>query len=482
MKRDFSKALIIQAVFFAVLALLAGFTSAASFEVNSTPIIFRITPDDVAAYNFTIKNNEAVERIYSIGLSSGDATNWIISPSVMKIEALSSESLVLNVFPKSTTGVGYYEIKVIISYQGEEQDIKVPVYLGFEGYYTDYTPNVGLTVSAPEVQDPRESMKVSILTVNRNMLDIKNLTLRVYSSLFSKELNISLGPRKEKTNEFLFDLDPLQAPGVYKLNVEVYYPLTDKIISDSATEFKIDSYSLITPQYRKSSSWFVKTEVITLENIGNYERTKDVSLRMPWYKRMFVRTDTSAEMVRIEGKSYMQWNPSLKPMEVKEVKVTTNYRPLIIAIILIVLIIVVYYAVRSPVILLKEAVVLERDEHGISEIKVKVFIKNRSRKALENITVSDKVPGIMDYVESTNLGSMKPTRITRTSAKGAVLHWDIDKLDAFEERIITYRLKSKLKIVGEMTLPKARVKFTYGSKGRERFVLSPSPMFIGRED
>ncbi len=478
MERDFSKALIIQAVLLIAVVFLSGVAYASTFEVNSTPILFRITPDDVAAYNVTITNNNAVETIFSLDTSSADATNWIITPSSVKVGASSSESFILNVFPKSTTSVGVYEIGVKIARGTDEKLLAIPIYLGFQGYYTDYTPNVGLTVSTPDVQDPRSSMKVSILMTNRNMLDMKNLTLTISSPLFSKQVNTSLGPRKEKTNEFLFDLDPLQAPGVYKVDVSVYYPLTDKIITESETEFKIDTYSLITPQYKKTDKWFIRTETITLENIGNYERSKDVSIRMPWYKRVFVNSNMPTDIVRLDGKSYMQWTPSLKPMEVKTITITTNYRPLMCAIIIIILAIIMYYAVRSPVILLKEAVVQEEDEHGISEMKVKVFIKNRSRKVLESITVSDKIPGITDYIESSTLGSMKPTRITRTSAKGSVLHWDIDKLDAFEERIITYRLKSKLKVVGEMSLPKARVKFTYGGKGKDRFVVSPVPMFV----
>jgi hypothetical protein len=201
---------------------------------------------------------------------------------------------------------------------------------------------------------------------------------------------------------------------------------------------------------------------------------------MPWYKRMFVSSDPSSEVVRMDGKSYLQWNPSLKPMEVKTITVTTNYRPLILIILIIVLALVLYFVLRSPLILLKEASVIEQDEHGISEIKVKVFIKNRSRKMLEQITVTDKVPGITEYMESNTLGSMKPSRITKTTAKGTILHWDLDKLDAFEERIITYKLRSKLKFVGDMALPRTRVKFTYGDGKKEKFVISPQPLFFNR--
>lgn len=484
MKKNISSALSSKALFLTIIILSALLSStavfaASEFNVNVNPVVNRITPDDVAAYNITITNKGDTDRIYSLKLSSGDATNWILSPNSMKVSAGETSSEILNVFPKSTTGVGSYELMLQVAYLSDTEEVPLNLYMNFEGLYLDYTPNVALSVSTVEVQDPRESMKVSVLMRNRNMLDMKNLTLRIKSDMFYKEVNLSLGPRKEFSSEYLFDLEALQSPGIYKIRLELYYPVNDKVVAEAETEFKVDAYSTVTPKYDSSKSWFIRRDIITVENIGNYERTKDISMKMPWFKRMFVSSDADADFVRMEGKSYLQWNPSLKPMEIKTITVTTNYRPLIVIILLLIVALVAYFMLRSPLILLKEAGVVEQDEHGISEIKVKIFIKNRSRKALEQITVTDKVPGITEYVESNNLGSMKPSRMTRTTAKGTILHWDLDKLDAFEERIITYKLKSKLKFVGDMALPRTRVKFVYGN-GKERFVISPQPLFFNR--
>lgn len=481
MNRGCSKILIFQlALTFVFLSFLTAVHAADEFDVSAAPIVSRITPEEVAAYNITIVNRASEERIYSISLTPGDATNWIISPNFIKVPANSSITDVLNIFPKTTTGVGSYALEVTFEYVNDADVVTLPVIMNFEGFYLDYVPNVALTISAPDVQDPRESMKLSVRMMNKNMLDMKNISLRVRSDFFFKEINTTLGPRKEKTNDFLIDLDPLQAPGVYKIYVELYYPITEKVVAESDTEVKIDAYSSITPKNEYSQSWFIRKDTVTVENVGNYERVKDITVIMPWYKRMFVSSEPETDMVRIDGKTYLQWSPSIKPMEVKTLTITTNYRLLIVLILLLIAITVAYFMFRSPVILLKEAGVLEQDEHGISEIKVKIFVKNRSRSALESITITDKVPGITDYVESSNLGSMKPSRMTKTTAKGTILHWDLDKLDAFEERIITYRLKSKLRVVGDMSLPRAKVKFTYGAGKKERFVVSPVPLFFSK--
>jgi hypothetical protein len=473
-----SRVLVFNIISLLLLISFAGSAFAADmFDVSFQPILSRITPEEVAAYNITLTNYASEERIYSISLTAGEATSWMISPNFIKVPGNSTVTEVLNIFPKSTTSIGVYSLSISFTHKGDVEKLAIPLSMNFEGFYTDYTPNVALTITAPDVQDPRDSMKVSIRMINRNMLDIKNLTLRIRSDVFYKEINTSIGPRKERSVDAFFDLEPLESPGTYKLYVEAYYPLTDKIIADAETEFKINKYSTINQVQTPDNNWFVKRLTISIQNEGNYEDEKEISVIMPWYKRMFSSTNKDTELTRVDGKSYITWTPTLKPMESQTLIVTTNYRLLVIALLLIIAGIVAYYMFRSPIVLLKDAHVLEQDEHGISEIKVKIYIKNRSRSELEHITITDKVPGITDYIESNNMGSMKPSRVTKTTSKGTILHWDFDKLDALEERLITYKLKSKLKVVGDMSLPKSRVKFTYGSSKRERFVISPTPLF-----
>jgi len=104
-------------------------------------------------------------------------------------------------------------------------------------------------------------------------------------------------------------------------------------------------------------------------------------------------------------------------------------------------------------------------------------MKNRSRKPVHNMLVTDGLPRITEFVESHHLGSLRPSRVARTMKKGTLLYWELDVLEPYEERIITYRMKSRLKIVGDMTLPRARVKFEQAN-GSERIEISPVPLFL----
>jgi hypothetical protein len=62
---------------------------------------------------------------------------------------------------------------------------------------------------------------------------------------------------------------------------------------------------------------------------------------------------------------------------------------------------------------------------------------------------------------------MQPDKILMHKTKGTVVKWRIDELDAGEERIIKYDMKSKLNILGSFTLPSTKVRYKTAT-GRER--------------
>ena len=59
----------------------------------------------------------------------------------------------------------------------------------------------------------------------------------------------------------------------------------------------------------------------------------------------------------------------------------------------------------------------------------------------------------MDIKKEFAEGTLKPSRILQHHKKGLIVKWNIASLDAFEERIISYKIKSKLSILGTLTLP-----------------------------
>ena len=170
-------------------------------------------------------------------------------------------------------------------------------------------------------------------------------------------------------------------------------------------------------------------------------------------------------------KGYLVWELVLDSNQKIEVSYTENYRALFALGITILIILILYFIMRSPVIINKRAEVMEIEEGGISKIKITLNIQNRTKKSVENVRVIEKVPNIANLVKEEYLGTLKPTKVLTHDVKGSLLKWNIDILDGFEERMITYKIKSKLSILGSLKISPAVIKF---KNSRGNIVISHS--------
>ena len=84
---------------------------------------------------------------------------------------------------------------------------------------------------------------------------------------------------------------------------------------------------------------------------------------------------------------------------------------------------------------------------------------------MKNIEVIDRVPNIADLEKGLTIGTLHPTKILKHEKKGTIIKWVIDDLDTGDERVISYKIKSHLSILGEFNLTPTTVKLNY--KGKE---------------
>ena len=127
---------------------------------------------------------------------------------------------------------------------------------------------------------------------------------------------------------------------------------------------------------------------------------------------------------------------------------------------------ILYSIFRSDIVVKKHAVVLGTKEGGITEMKVIMNVRNRIGRPIKNIAIIDNVPNIADIQKEFQIGTLKPTKIVTHERKGNLIKWNIDFLEKYEERIITYKVRSKLSILGKFKLPPAVIKYE-NEKGRD---------------
>lgn len=444
---------------------------AVDFDVTYKPIKDTIYPDEVAQYNLIIFNNAGNTEVYTL-FSVDPSFLTKTNPISLDVPAYSEINVTLEIQPRSDTRTGPYLVPVRTISRSDEKFVDTTVFLYLKTYSPIigvYDPAISLDLRMSDSIDPRERLPITLVFKNRNALDVKDLKVILESPVFYKEYNTSIGPLKDKTEELLFDLDPLVEPGYYK--VRVYLEYNNKTISEIIKNFEVIDYSTITVEKTFERELFKTTTILNLKNVGNFKRTQTIKEPYSLLSKIFLKTEPKAKTIKEDGKRYLTWEITLSPQETRQLFITSNYRILVTIIVIIILGIIGYYILRSPILIIKQAKI-----HGsiteITDIKIRIILKNRTRKPVYNVKVIDKIPSIANVTEDENItGTLKPNKIIKHEHGGTLVRWDLEKLDPYEERIIVYKIKSHLKIVGGIELPSVKVRFDTGL-GKERSVYS----------
>jgi len=142
----------------------------------------------------------------------------------------------------------------------------------------------------------------------------------------------------------------------------------------------------------------------------------------------------------------------------------------LVIIIALIVMVVLYYRLRSPIVIVKDVSKVLAKEGGIAGLKIIIHLKNRSERTLENIKIVDKIPTIAEVERDFEVGTLRPTAITK--GRSAIsISWDLAALEPYEERLITYHVKSRLSVLGGFNLQHAVVKYVT-KKGKEVIVTS----------
>ncbi|MDD3175619.1 MAG: hypothetical protein PHU51_04030 [Candidatus Nanoarchaeia archaeon] len=443
-----------------IMAILLLIPTVSAFTATIDPVNStsnRIYYDEVAEYKVVVTNTETINMVFSMNVNP---VEWVLeSDSSFLVNAGETEEIIMRVKPRPSNfkGAGTYFIPVTIkSSYNEIYSKELPLYIrSFKDAYGDYLPTVSLTTSIDAEISPKDGAKVRVFLRNRNILDIKDLKITIEAEDFQKEEFLDLDGLNELDLEYSFTLDPKATPGSKIMRVIASY--NDKSLSEARATYEIIPYSTIDRERTESSSWFKTTKITILTNNGNVVKSVNTELDSPWYVWLFSSLEVEAKEVE---KTSGIWSITLDPQDKAIVTVTENYRYPLGALLLAIIILILYFIFRSPITIQKQIVVTGKDAEGISEMKVRLFVTNRTSKAVYNLRLIDKAPSIATVLEGGSaLGVVQPSKIIPTDKKGTIIKWDVETIDAFEERIFTYTLKARLKIIGNVSLPMAKAKF-----------------------
>lgn len=447
-------------VLFSTLAL-------ADSTITTTPIKNQISLIEQASYELRIVNNEDVTLRYSLySLQSGQG--WSVEPSPLKDKIIQIDpgkdyTTIIQIDPLDDFSPGIYYVHVTVeSDSGERHNVALKVYLGPEKPL-DYLPVISVTTDMDEKINPQDPVSIKLFLENRNPLDLTGLKIRIQSEMpeFAKEVTVDLPPLEKKTVEFSITPNPYQQPKDYYL----FFVFEKDGETAKIVEQKVEIVPLL-PEFSVEeiieTIFFKKFLILSFTNEGNVLNTQDAKYPFSLWASLFTRGDNN--IVVEDGVRYAAWELTLAPGESHTIYLTTNYRLIFYFLVLVLIVLIFYYSVQSPVAVRKTAVTT-RTDGAVSGMKITLEVKNKSTHTLKHVNIIDMVPGIANVEKSLELGTLKPSQFKHTK-KGTKVVWSLAELDAHEHRLITYKVKAKLNILGTLSLPRAIV--TYRKRKRQR--------------
>ena len=296
-----------------------------------------------------------------------------------------------------------------------------------------------------------ESNSIEIFISNKENFDFGKANVKFSSAFFNLEESFSIGPKE--TREFTIGLNKEDfkqlLAGFYTMEAEI--KIEDQV-ANLEGQLKFVEKDIIETQER-SYGFIINTKVITKTNEGNVLASAQISSKKNIISRLFTSFSPEPDIVERSGLSVQYtWSKSIKPGEVLEVSIKTNWLFPLLIILLIIAIVVLAKQYTKTNLVLRKKINFVRVKGGEFALKVTIFA--HAKKYIENVRIVDRLPPLVKLYEK--FGSVPPTKVDHKARK---LEWVFDKLEAGEVRMMTYIIYSKVGVFGKFALPSARSTF-----------------------
>ncbi len=468
------------ALIFTILVVIN--VNAAGLVISSSKVEGSVEPGGTAIHIIKIKNTELRDKTiklkpedFGVAPFSDAVENVFFEPGSNVIVSVAGEVeiKVKTKFLETVRPDRNYITKVLIR---SPIDPQLREEVALTTYVIPSVELVEIELGLPKEMTPGKKNEILINLTNKGKDDLENLDIFYSSTIFNLEDRISLKGFEKKTIKFNLEIDPLIQKGEYTLSVRLFKD--GKIKGSKSLKFYVGENPSLRESDLKTRGFLSTTVEIVRENEGNTEISKSVSFPVTSFQKLFTTTDPKGKFVSDENGMRYEWEFTVPPGSIYRITVKTDYRWLFFSLVALLLIIIfVIYLKRRNVSVKKSVFKITESKDGVTELKILLHVKNKTHKEIYNLKIIDLLPKVIK--PESDFGTLKPSKIQQGTA-GMRLIWEIDKLDPGEERIISYKVSSKLPLVGKMMLPPALVQH-YGKGKRLINVRSNRLIFSGRE-
>jgi hypothetical protein len=420
--------------------------AAAEYTINitnprDTRDVFRITYNDLDVYPF-----------------SDFVRNIVFEPSQLKLGI--GESGIIKVILKTVDTAPQdkgYEMPLTVASLTNPEILEEFI---LKTYVVSPEDVVLIFPEIPNEMIPGEEYKIKLRFKNRGNVALENYEILVSSDLpqFQKNFIVSFGPKEEIVEIISLKTGENLRAGDYVVNVKVY-DSRSKTKGSYSSAFTITKNENVEEIADKEGRFLKKVHTITKTNKGNVRDEMEIVADVNFFSRIFSKAEPEPSV----RKGNYVWQFTLEPGDEFVAVYTTNYRPVFFGLLIIILATFgMMHLIDKSVIIKKRMYKIRRTPDGLSELKILIHLKNGNSKPIKNVSIMDVLPNTMASTEE--FGTLKPTKVQQ-GTRGRRFIWEIGELAPQEERILSYKITSKVKLIGETRLPPTVVQFT-SAKGK----------------
>ncbi|MFH1500369.1 MAG: hypothetical protein ABIE22_00285 [archaeon] len=407
-----------------------------NLEITKTPVSEVVITEltEPAEFNFKIKNLGPPDNFEIYALLDID-----FSPrGTFKISGGEEVEMVVRVYPGETFRKNSGPLSFVYKIRGQNSGIQDDI-LKIEIAKIEDAIEIGTYDISPD------SNTATVYVLNKVKHNFTSIDLDFTSAFFSASEQFSLDPLSIK--EFTVPIDREKTrtlvAGDYILTGAIELEEIKKSLEGNIRF--VEKSGITTSE--DSAGFIIAQTIVTKTNEGNLPAVAELTFTKNAISRLF--TSFSVEPDRVERKGFLviySWQSELRPGENMKVKITTNWLYPLILLLAVIIIVILAYIYTSSTLVLKKKLTFVKTKSG--DLALKVTIVARARSFVEKISLVDKIPPLVKIHE--RFGSIEPDKIDHKHNR---LEWNIDSLQAGEERIFTYVVYSKIGVVGRFELP-----------------------------
>ena len=435
----------------AIFTILLQLVSAANLDVSviDKEDVVIVESDEPAKFVLSITNNENVNDDFEIYSLVGVT---ILPKELFSINSGSTRELEIQAIPHEETKEniqGFF----IFDYEIKGQNT---------GFYEDR-----LTIKIVNLEDSIEvssgnvnldNENIALTIENKEDFNFENLTISASSRFFDFSETFDLLPNEERVFEIPLNKEEIRgiSAGQYEFETDIIFE--DKEVSKQGMLNFLEKGEISIGE--STQGFILRKTTILKTNEGNIDSTATIRETKDVLSRLF--TTFSQQPLTSERRGLLMeyyWEKELSPGEEFRVSLTTNYTIPFIALILLIAAAFLARFFLTKSLSMQKSSSLVRTKGG--EFALRVRLKVKARKPLNKVNIIDRLPGLVKLHEKF---TVKPDKIDPRTRK---LIWHINSLNSGEERVFTYVIYSKVKVVGKFELPSAMATFEKDGKLQE---------------